>query len=445
MTGQSRIETIAAFRSQFLNNERSLFIYLPPSYDKETDRLYPVLYVHDGQNAFEPSFNGESWNLHRNCDELIEEGRIEELIIVAVANMGSQRNSEFAHSGTFSERLDYACLGEYYEKFLIEEVKPHIDRTYRTKQESCHTALMGSSRGGLVTYHIGFRRPDVFGKLAMLSPYFAHYHEQEMTHSPMIQHFNQKEELRLWIDTGGMEGMTVQVGHVRRMVEHFIALGYRSGDDLMFCYEPLAEHNEATWERRVYAPLIYFFGNMGEAVSAELIGDDIAGVEGASSFIYPIVTYESAVKVVDMDARFKLTPDNLALVTPEGLIMAWAAGQCEIEYAPPALSVSASKALTVVPALSPEVLVDIEVTVPAHTPEDARVYAGVELVRSGPQTFCRRFSLPRGSGFSFHICEYSQLQEAGADGEAIPKRQFVANEDFSVRYEVQSWVQVQSL
>ncbi|CAH1197914.1 hypothetical protein PAECIP111893_01074 [Paenibacillus plantiphilus] len=443
MTGKSRIDRIADFRSECLNNQRELFVYLPPSYDLQPDRTYPVLYVHDGQNVFNPAFNGQSWNLHQICDALIAEQRIEELIIVAIANMGMERNSEFAHHGPYEVRLDYPCFGESYENFLVEELKPCIDETYRTKRESCHTALMGSSRGGLVTYHIGFRRSDVFGKLAMISPYFAQYNEEEMKHCPIVQQFVKKEPLQLWIDTGGMEGMTVQVSHVREMVEHFIELGYRSGEDLMFCYEPLAEHNEDAWASRVLGPLIYFFGDKGLPVAAELIGDDIAAVNGVSSHVYPILTYESGLNIVDLDARFTLTPDNIAFITPEGLIMAWEVGDFVIEYMHPALS--ATKALSIVPALSPEVVVEIEVVVPIHTRKDAKIYAGVELEQVGQQTFHRRFTLPRGSGYSFHVCEYSGLQEADADGNAIPKRQFVANDDVMLRYEVESWIQGQTL
>jgi hypothetical protein len=302
---------------------------------------------------------------------------------------------------------------------------------------------MGSSRGGLVTYHIGFRRSDVFGKLAIISPYFAQYDEAKMTHRPIVQHFVKKRPLRLWIDTGGMEGMTVQVGHVRSMVEHFAGLGYRSGEDLMFCYEPNAEHNEEAWEKRVHAPLIYFFGNIGSPVSSELVDGDVAGIEGADSFVYPLINYESGLTVVDMDARYVVTPGDAAAITPEGLIKAAKIGDCKIEYVHPILSVS--KSLSVVPELSAEVAVDLEVRVPANTKADARVYAGVELDRVGSRIYRRRFTLPRNTGFSFHVCEYSGLREADAEGKDVPKRRFVANEDLKLGYEVMSWVQGQTL
>lgn len=443
MSGASRIETIARFHSDCLDNERDIFVYLPPSYDRQPENDYPVLYIHDGQNVFHPAFNGQSWNLHEICDSLIARQRIQEIIIVAIANMGMERSSEFAHGGLHADSLEYACRGELYENFLVEELKPFIDRKYRTKRDSSHTALMGSSRGGLVTYHVGFRRPDVFGKLAMISPYFAQYNEADMTHLPIVQHFDKIGPQQLWIDTGGMEGMTVLVSHVREMVRRFLDLGYRSGEDLMFCYEPLAEHSEEAWERRAHAPLIYFFGEKGVPTSSQLIGDDIAAVHGARSYVYPILCYESGLNIVDLDARFTITPNDFALVTPEGLIMAWDAGECEIEYVHPVLSVS--KKVSVVPALPDAVTVEIEVDVPPSTEPGARVYAGVELERTGPHKFRRRFTLPRGCGFAFRICEYSGLQEADSSGNNIPKRTFIAYNDILLNYEVQSWVQVQTL
>jgi predicted alpha/beta superfamily hydrolase len=443
MLNHSRIDTIAAFRSECLNNERDIFVYLPPGYEQQQARAYPVLYVHDGQNIFSDAYNGQSWELHNVCDRLIAEGRIEELIIVAIANMGPERNSEFAHNGSFAAMLNYPCRGELYERFLVEELKPYIDQTYRTKPESRHTALMGSSRGGLVTYHIGFRRPDIFGKLAMISPYFAQYDEEEMKHDPMIQTFDHKCPLQLWIDTGGMEGMTVQVPHVRGMVEHFIKLGYRSGEDLMFCYEPDAEHNEEAWRRRVHAPLIYFFGDKGLPSAVALIGDDLAGLNNPGSCVYPILVYENGLKVVDMEAQLTVSPSGTAAVSPSGSIIAVRTGRCKIEYIHSGYS--AAKALQIVEDVSSEAVIDLEVAVPADTSGNARVYAGVELEKIAPYTYRRRFTLPRGTGFSFHICEYSGLREADHAGKDVPKRRFVANEDLTLRYEVLGWQQEQSI
>lgn len=413
-------------------------MYVPPGYGQDQDKAYPVLYVHDGQNIFSPAFNGQSWNLHSLSDRLIAERRIEEILIVAIANKGMERNSEFAHTGPFADQLDYPCHGELYEQFLAEELKPYIDRTYRTKPDREHTALMGSSRGGLVTYHIGFRRPDIFGKLAMLSPYFAQYDEGTMTHLPIIQEFDEKPPLQLWVDMGGMEGMTVQESHVRGMVEHFTALGYESGKDLMFCYEASAEHHESAWEKRVHAPFLFFFGDKGRLAATEFISPGVAGIQGASSYVTPIHHYESGISIVDVNAKYRVTPGDAATITPGGLIKAVKTGYITIRYAEAPLS--APKQVEIVPELPPEVAVDLEVTVPASTPPHSILYAGVELEQAGPFTYRRSFKLPRGTGFSFSICSHTGLKEADTLGNEVPKRRFTANENLTLRYEVLGWM-----
>jgi predicted alpha/beta superfamily hydrolase len=443
MNVHSRIETITSFHSVCLNNDRDVFVYLPPGYDQEPEASYPVMYVHDGQNVFAKAFNGQTWNLHVICDQLISERRIEKLVVVAVSNMGIARNSEFAHSGPFAAELDYPCCGELYERFLVEELKPYIDRTYRTKRESRHTALMGSSRGGLVTYHIGFRRPDVFGMLAMLSPYFAQYDEEKMQHSPIALRFEKKQPLKLWIDVGGMEGMTVLAAHVRSMAEHFIQLGYRSGDDLHFCYEPTAEHNEAAWESRVHGPLIGFFGDKGAPAAVQLIGDELAALSGAKSCLYPIVQYESGLNIVDLHAAFSVIPREGVRITSQGTILAAKTGRYHVEYR--RFGLKSEHLLAVIDDLPPQVTVELKVVVPADTPHGAKIHAGVELQRTGRQIYRRRFSLPRGTGYSFRICDYSGLQETDAGGAELPKRRFIANENLKIRYEVKGWVQGNTL
>ncbi|RIE01285.1 alpha/beta hydrolase [Cohnella faecalis] len=204
---KSTIMRIEGFRSENLNNERDLFIYLPPGYTESEDRRYPVLYVHDGQNLFHPAMNGQSWNLHRTADRLIANGSIEEIIIVGIANMGAERANEFMHplDGVLyqNDKENITPRGILYERFLIGEIKPYIDGMLRTKPGAADTALMGSSRGGKVTYHIGIRRPDVFGKLGILSPYFYYVNPLSLEEHRMYASFPSKSPLsKIWIDLG---------------------------------------------------------------------------------------------------------------------------------------------------------------------------------------------------------------------------------------------------
>lgn len=151
------------FHSEYLNNDRELFVYLPPSYQREPNRRYPVLYMHDGQNIFHPAFNGYSWNVHAAADRLIAERRMEEIIIVGISNMGMERADEFTHDlegvRYQDDKFPVQPRGHLYERFLIEEVKPYVDALFRTQPEPEHTALMApQGRAGHISYRAAASR-----------------------------------------------------------------------------------------------------------------------------------------------------------------------------------------------------------------------------------------------------------------------------------------------
>jgi predicted alpha/beta superfamily hydrolase len=157
------------FRSRFLRNQRDLIVYLPPGYDDQPGRRFPVLYLHDGQNLFDGATSfipGMDWHVGQTADQSICSGAVEPLIIVGMYNTKARIRE---YTPTHVPKLG-GGRADRYAKFLIEEVKPFIEREYRTLAGPEKTGIGGSSLGGLVSLYLGLRIPEAFGKIAALSP-----------------------------------------------------------------------------------------------------------------------------------------------------------------------------------------------------------------------------------------------------------------------------------
>src|SRR5437588_435457 len=167
LTGDVRLHK--SFHSAILNNDRDVIVYLPPGYDADTKRHYPVFYMHDGQNIFDGATSfipGQEWRIDETAQSLIAAGKIEPLIIVGIYNTGAGRVNEY----TPAEDAKYKAGGkaDLYGRMLTEELKPFIDATYRTLKSGKHTGLGGSSLGGLVSLYLGLKYPKVFSRLAVI-------------------------------------------------------------------------------------------------------------------------------------------------------------------------------------------------------------------------------------------------------------------------------------
>lgn len=244
------------FTSEFLAEPRDLIVYLPPGYDAEPDRRYPVLYLHDGQNLFEGAtafVPGQDWHVNETAEVLIRDGVIEPLMIVGVYNTGKHRIDEYTPTRDGRSRAGGAA--DVYGRMLTEELKPFIDRTYRTLPNQANTGLGGSSLGGLVTLYLGLHHPDVFGKLAVLSP--AVWWDNRVI-LKLVRMTDPKPRLTIWLDIGtGEGGRTVR--DARALRDELVRAGWAPGADLQYCEIPEAGHNEAAWASRVRPFLKYLF------------------------------------------------------------------------------------------------------------------------------------------------------------------------------------------
>jgi predicted alpha/beta superfamily hydrolase len=233
---------------------RPLYVYLPPGYEQEKGRRYPVIYMHDGQNAWDDPhapFGLGGWRVNRTADHMITTGRCAPFLVVGIPNSLQRRDEYGPGENILSD--DHA-----YIQFLLRDVKPLIDKRYRTESDAVHTALMGSSMGGIISLQAGLLRPDVFGQVAALSPAFRFEDSADRTYIDLLEHTG-KVPIRIYMDsgTGGqfMDGvaLTRQVGKV------LVRMGWTDGVDLCRVESEGALHNEIAWRARVHRALEFLF------------------------------------------------------------------------------------------------------------------------------------------------------------------------------------------
>jgi predicted alpha/beta superfamily hydrolase len=240
------------FRSRFLRNQRDLIVYLPPGYDDQHGRRFPVLYLHDGQNLFDGATSfipGMDWHVGQTADQSIGSGAVEPLIIVGMYNTKARIRE---YTPTQVPKLG-GGRADRYAKFLIEEVKPFIGREYRTLSGSEKTGIGGSSLGGLVSLYLGLRLPEAFGKIAALSP--SVWWNQRVMHR-FAEAANVNPRPAIWLDIGTREGPRI-VQDVEHFRDVLLQKGWQLGRDLHYQRVEGGEHNEAAWAQRV-GPFLQF-------------------------------------------------------------------------------------------------------------------------------------------------------------------------------------------
>lgn len=152
-----------------LKATRKIWIYLPPDY-KTSNKKYPVIYMHDGQNLFDDftSFSGE-WSVDETLNELYKETG-KSAIVIGIDNGGDKRLAEYSPWNN----ANYKTIGEgdLYVEFVAKTLKPYIDKTYRTEKQASKTLIIGSSMGGLISMYASAKYPTIFGKAGIFSPAF---------------------------------------------------------------------------------------------------------------------------------------------------------------------------------------------------------------------------------------------------------------------------------
>jgi predicted alpha/beta superfamily hydrolase len=248
------------FPSKILGNRRDVLVWLPRGYSRFSRKRHPVLYLQDGQNVFDAAtaFAGVEWGVDETAQRLIRQNLIEPLIIVAIANTGEDRIHEYAPTpgvidASAKRKKRSKGWAQKYGRFLIEELKPYIDKQYRTKPEAEFTGLGGSSLGALLTLSIGLWFPNFFTRLIAISP-SVWWDDQVIV--KMVNQLDRKLPLKIWLDTG-----TNEPGweHARILCAALIEKGWQPFGDLHYHEIEGGDHSEAAWAMRVEPALRFLF------------------------------------------------------------------------------------------------------------------------------------------------------------------------------------------
>ena len=233
-----------------LNRSRTIRIYLPENYSNTQDR-YPVMYMHDAQNLFDDStsYAGE-WKVDESLNALATATNFN-MIVVGIDNGLEKRMNELS---PWSNKDFGNAEGAEYMAFIVKQVKPLIDSTYRTLPAREHTAIMGSSMGGLISHYAINQYPQVFSKAGIFSPsyWFADdvYSFVEKNPTP--------PDTRLFILIGRKEDDGGMVAGAQKMYDHLLTLGHPK-ENLTFIIDDEGEHNEAFWSRHLQDAVTWLF------------------------------------------------------------------------------------------------------------------------------------------------------------------------------------------
>ena len=251
---------------------RNVDVWLPPDYEKDPKKRYSVLYMHDGQNLFNPkeSFGGVDWAIDETMTRLIKEKKIKETIVVGIWNT-PRRSLEFMPQKAFDRAATYTknpnqsppaaftdSGSDNYLRFIVQELKPFIDRTYRTNSDRKNTFIMGSSMGALMSLYAVSEFPEIFGGAGCLSTQFPLGRGVMLDY--MKKHLPSPKQHKIYFDYG-TKTLDKDSEPYQRKADAIMRLkGYKSGKNWITRKFEGEEHSEKSWRKRADIPITYLLG-----------------------------------------------------------------------------------------------------------------------------------------------------------------------------------------
>lgn len=251
------------FQSRIFRNTRMLRVWLPPGYSaaENKDRYYPVLYLNDGQNLFDPAtaYIGVEWQVDETADRLIREAKIPPLIIVGIDNAQKDRPKEYLPYRSFHPPV-IRPQGKCYPGFLMNEITSFVYQRYRIARGPENTGLGGSSLGAIISLYTTMDRPGVFGRLLLESPSLFISNRQLLKSSRAFRQWPAKIFIGIGTREAGSEERDQEVVEDVRELEHVLRRAGLGEDRLLVRVDDGGTHSEGAWAKRFPEALTFLFG-----------------------------------------------------------------------------------------------------------------------------------------------------------------------------------------
>ncbi|MEL6539043.1 MAG: alpha/beta hydrolase-fold protein [Bacteroidota bacterium] len=271
------------FPSEFVT-ARNIDVWLPEGYSNT--QQYSVLYMHDGQMLYDSqtTWNQQAWDVDDVATGLFQEKAVAEFIVVGIWNGGETRHPDYFPQKPFAALSEpekdtvtaqlqqvsismdgrFAPQSDQYLKFLVEEVKPHIDRTYSVYTDREHTFVMGSSMGGLISMYALCEYPQVFAGAACLSTHWVGTFTLDNNPVPeaflqyLRTHLPNPATHKIYFDCGD-ETLDSLYPEIQKKADQILAeKGYNDGHFMSRFFHG-ENHSEVAWNKRLAIPLKFLF------------------------------------------------------------------------------------------------------------------------------------------------------------------------------------------
>lgn len=235
--------------SSELNMDKRVYVYLPKSYDA-SEKFYPVLYMHDGQNVFDDriAYKNRSWRIMDLYDEYPD---LPEVIIVGIESDGTRSDQLIPYPSTFDNKVKFGGQADLYLQFIVNTVKPYIDKQFRTFKNRKNTAIMGSSFGGVNSLYAALKFNQFFGRAASLSGAFQFSFFKPL--KALLQQTDMTALKKLYMDCGTAETTDPVENelYIDRNQE-LAGIIKQKTDETQFRFELIdgGIHHETDWEKR---------------------------------------------------------------------------------------------------------------------------------------------------------------------------------------------------